>query len=70
MLRYAQSAGRVALAGDTHRHNADGCFKPLARTWAGAMEGPSSADAPEKLSKRSTGGLVRTHFTTITINAI
>jgi hypothetical protein len=32
MLRYAQSVGRVALAGNAHRHNADGCFKPLART--------------------------------------
>jgi hypothetical protein len=59
MLRYAQSAGRVAFAGNAH--NADGCFKPLART---AIEGPSSADAPEKLSKSSTSGPVRTHFTT------
>jgi hypothetical protein len=36
MLRHAQSVGRIALAGNAHRHNADSCFKPLARTWARA----------------------------------
>jgi hypothetical protein len=70
MLRYAQSAGHVALAGNAHRHKADGCFEQLARTWAEAMAGSSSTDAPRRLSKMSTSRLVMAHTAVMMIKSI
>jgi hypothetical protein len=34
------------------------------------MEGPSGTDDPKELQERSKSRLVRTHFTTTTVNAI
>jgi hypothetical protein len=62
MLRHVQSAGRVALAGIAHRDKADGCFEQLARTRARAIAGSSSTDAPRRLSKMSTSGLMMTYI--------